>query len=99
MRFGAGALEIAVIALARAFRAGGVDLAAIVACPLFRIADQVIGRGDCLEFLLRRPVAGIEVGMQRLGELAVGSANLIRRGLLLHAQDGIGILAHEPLLI
>ena len=99
MRLGTGALEIAVVTLTRALRAGGVDLAAIVACALLRIANQVVGRRDCLEFLLRCPVARIEVGMQRLGELAVGSANLVRRGLLLHAQDGIGILAHEPLLI
>ena len=37
--------------------------------------------------------------MQLLRQLAIGSANLVLRGLLLHAQHGIGILAHGPLLV
>src|SRR5262249_22855584 len=95
---GVGTVEIAVVALAWTLVAGGVDLAAVEARPLVGVAADVIGGGDLLEPLFRPLVAGIEVRVQLLRQRAVGGADLVLRGLRLHAQHGIGILAHVALL-
>src|SRR5262249_44698287 len=73
----------------------GVDLAAVVLAALRRVADDVVGRRNALEALLRaRPVAGIEIGMQLLGELTVGAADLLIRRVTRHAKHRIGVFGH-----
>src|SRR5262249_56056450 len=74
---GAGPVEIAVVALARPFLPGRVDLAALVARAFLRIAENVVSRGDLFELFLRLLVPGIEVRMQLFRELPVGRANLL----------------------
>lgn len=70
------------LALGGALSAGLVELAGIIALALVRVADDGIGGRDFLEPPLDLLVAGIEVGVVGLGELAVGRAYvLIRRGL------------------
>src|SRR5262245_25609761 len=98
VRFVAGAVEIAVIALARAFVPGGIDLAAVEARPFLGIAHEVVGSRDLLELLLRLLIAGIEVRVQLFRQLTIGLADLVLRRLRLHAQDSVGILAHVALL-
>jgi len=84
----------AVIALLRLLLARRVDLAAVEAPALLLVADDVVGGGDRLELLLGRLVARIEVGMQLLGELAIGLGDVgLRRGLG-HAEDGIRVFCH-----
>ena len=83
-----------VIALLRPLLAARVDLAAVVAPALLLIADDVVGGGDLLELLLGRLVARIEVGVQLLGELAIGLGDIGGAGGLRHAKYGIGIVCH-----
>ena len=54
---------------------------AVVHFPLFRVAQHVEGRLDLLEFLLRRLVVGIFVGMVFFGQLVIGLLDLGLRGL------------------
>src|SRR5207248_9800361 len=54
-----GAVEIAVVALARPFGAGGIDFAALETRALFRISQDIIGARYLLEFLLGLLVAGV----------------------------------------
>jgi hypothetical protein len=70
--------------------AAGVDLAAVVARPLGRIRQQVVGRRELLELLLDPLVAGIEVGMQFLGQRAIGLLDVVGAGRGLHAQGFVG---------
>ena len=86
----------AIIALLRPLLAARVDLAAVVAPALLLIADDVIGGGDLLELLLGRLVARIEVGVQLLGELAIGLGDVGGAGGLRHAKYGIEIVCHLP---
>src|SRR6185312_8851582 len=84
----------AVVALLRPLLAAGVDLAAVVAPALLLVADDVVSGGDLLELLFGRLVARIEIGVQLLGELAIGLGDVGAAGRLRHAQDGIGIVCH-----
>ena len=93
-----GRMEIAVIALPRPFDARSVDLATVEAAALFRIAENVVGARNLLEFLFRLLVSRIEIGMQLFGQSAVGRADLVLRGLSHDAQDRVGILVHASLL-
>ena len=73
----------------------GVDLAAVVLLALHRIADDVVGGGDLLEPLLGGGLVDrIEIGMQLLGQLAIGAANLFVRRVARHAQHLVGVLGH-----
>src|SRR5581483_4049260 len=75
----------------------GVDLAMVVLPALHRVADDVVGGRDLLEPLLRRAaVAGIDVGMQLLGQLAIGPANLLVGRIARHSQHLVGVLGHIP---
>src|SRR4029078_5451677 len=62
----------AVVALLPPLLATGVDLAAVVTPALLLVADDVVSGRDLLELLLGRLVARIEIGVQLLGQLAVG---------------------------
>ncbi len=84
----------AVITLLRRFLAGCVDLAAVVAPALLLVADDAVGGRDLLELLLGRLVARIEVGVQLLGELAIGLGDVLRLRGLRHAKYRIEILCH-----
>ena len=68
-------------------RPRGVDLAAIEAGALFRIAQETIGRRNILELPLGALVAGIEVGMQLLGQAAIGLLDIIRGSRLVDAEN------------
>jgi hypothetical protein len=75
----------------------GVDLAAVEAGALLGVAQQVVGRRHLLELLLCLGIAGIEVGMQLLGEAAVSLLNLLLRGVALDSQNLVRIsAAHCP---
>ena len=87
----------AVIALLRPLLAARIDLAAVVFSALLGILEDRIGVGDLLELLLGRRVAGIEIGVQLLGELAVGLGNVVGARGLRHAKNGIEILCHRPI--
>src|SRR5262245_48873491 len=67
--------------LGLALGSGLVDLAGIVAPTLVGIANDVVGRIDFLEALLRFGLAGIEIGMRLLGGLAIGLANVVLTGV------------------
>jgi len=51
--------------------AGAVDFAAVEACPLPGVRQQIVGRGDLLELLLVGAVTGAEIGMQLLRQPAI----------------------------
>ena len=75
-------------------RAGGVDLAAVVGRLLLGVRQQVVGRSHLLEPLLRRLVAGAQVGMMRPRQLAVRFLDFLLVGVLGNAEDLVGI-AHD----
>ena len=84
----------AVIMLLRPRLPACVDLAEIEAPPLLGVAENVVSGGDLLEFLFGRLVAGIEVGVQLLGEVAVSLGDVLRLGGPGHAENGIEIVCH-----
>ena len=71
--------------------AAGVDLAAVEAGALVLVRQDVVGAGNLLEARLGLLVAGIEIGVVALGELAIGAANVVFARILLDAQHFIGI--------
>ena len=79
------------IVVLRPLGAGGIDLAGVEAPALVGIAEQVVGARHLLEFLLSRLVAGIEVGMQLLRQLAIGALNLGSGGRRGDAEDLVRI--------
>src|SRR5262245_66355926 len=99
MALRAGAVEIAVVALALTLVPRGIDLALVEARALLRVAYEVIGRGDLLEFLLRLLVAWIEVRMQLLRQLAVGLTDLVLRRLRLPATERERMHHHFPVAL
>src|SRR5581483_1615507 len=84
----------AALRLEAALAAGGVDLTAIVATALHRIGEHVVGGGHLLELLLVGAVAGAQIGMQLLGEAAIGFLDVVLGSVPRHAEHGIGI-SHE----
>src|SRR5262249_7075104 len=54
-----------------------INLSGVVSLALFRVAQHGKSGGHALELLLGARIVFILVGMQILGELAVGAANLI----------------------
>ena len=88
--------KVTVELLAHLRRAAGVDLAAIELAPLLLVGQQLVGGGALLEPLLRLLVAGMQVGMRGLGELAIGAADLVRGRVTANAQHLVGI-AHAHL--
>src|SRR3546814_8296177 len=54
----------------------GIDLAAVEFAALVGIAEDIVGGGDFLEAVGRRVIARIAVGMQFLGQLAIGLAHV-----------------------
>lgn len=89
-RIGAAALAAGTEA-ARPRLAGGIDLAAVELCAFVGIADDAIGRRDFLEAFGRLVVAGIAVGMQFLGQLAIGLAHVFLGGAPGHTQHLVGV--------
>jgi hypothetical protein len=71
----------------RRLLARGVDLARVIALALLLVADNAIGGGDLLELLLGGLVPRIQVGVQLLGELALGLGDVRRARGLRHAED------------
>ena len=57
------------------------------ALPLLGIAENVVGGGNLLEFVLCRLVSRIEVGMQLLGELAIGLGDVLSLRGARHAEN------------
>ena len=78
--------EVPIVALAGAFGARGIDLAAIETGALVRIAQEIVSGRDLLECFLGLLVAGIEVRVQLLGQLAVRFLYLLLRCLPFHSQ-------------
>ena len=78
----------------RPLRAGRVNLAIVVAGPFGRVGKNVIGRRDRLEPLLRRLIAGVQVRMILLRQLAIGRADLLRGGAFADAQGFVKICRH-----
>src|SRR6185437_12278188 len=79
----------AIIGALLALGARGVDLAAVEAPAFVGVAKQIVGAGDFLEFLLRGLVAGIEIGVQLLGQIAKRLLDLGRGGGRLYPEDFI----------
>ena len=76
---------------------GGVA-EAIVGCALLVVLQDVIGLVDFLELVFAIVIAGIAIGMQRLGKLAIGTLDNLRRRTLFDAQYiVIATLIHTPL--
>src|SRR5947209_6257039 len=73
--------------------AGERPRAAVVLLALLGVAEHVVGLGDLLEARLRLLIAGVAIGVVLARELAVGLLDLIGRGLLVHPQGGVKVLA------
>src|ERR1700726_4455154 len=80
------------VRIARPLGTALVDLAAIVARPLLRIRQQFVSRGYRLEARLGGRLAGVQIGVELLGELAVRLADLVGAGGRLNAEHLIGRL-------
>ena len=92
--FGIAAIELTL----RPLGAGGVDLAPVVAAALVGVAQNVECRLGTLEAVLGRLVAGVQVRVQLLGELASRLADIVRRGVALHAEHAVQVVvSHAPL--
>jgi hypothetical protein len=87
---------IPVIFLARRFRARSVDFATIKSSPFLGVGQKVIGAGDLLETAFGILVAGIEIGVQLLGQAMVGLANLVLRCGARNSENFIGIFHWLP---
>ena len=78
--------------------AGGVavhvDLAPVETGALVGIRQQIIGVGDFRKALARLGVILVAVGVQFLGQLAIGGLDVLLGCAAGHAQYGIGILCH-----
>src|SRR5712692_2123661 len=79
------------------FSCGRIDIVGIktdlvVDLALFGIAQDIVGLGDGLEFLFRRFVAGIHVGVILASKLAERLANLLGRGGFLHTEEFVVVL-------
>ena len=71
----------------------------VVTCLFVRVAEDGIGLGGLLEFLLGLFVAGIAVGMVFQSEFAVGLFQVFRSGVFVNAQDFVVIsFCHNSLL-
>ena len=79
----------------RAFLPRGVYLARIELLALLRVAKQIIGRRNCLKFRLLAAVAGMQVGVQLLGKLAIGFLDFVLRCGLGHTQNLVRVFAHR----
>src|SRR5262249_13230222 len=67
----------------------GVEAELIVHLALFGVAENVEGFLDVFEFFFGGFVAGVDVGVVFAGELLVGTADLVGRGL---SRDGSGFV-------
>ncbi len=83
------------------FLTAGIDLAAVESLALLRISHNAIGLGDLFETLLDVRVARVQVGMEFLGQLAVGGLDVVRAGGLRNSQNLIRVRhagsLHQPL--
>src|SRR5579883_1974223 len=86
-----GEAAVARIGVLRPLGAAGVDLAAVEAGALVLVRQQIIGRRDLLEARLGLFVAGVEIGMMPLGELAIGGADLLLARILGDAEHLVGV--------
>ena len=77
----------AIVTLLRTLLPARVDLASVIAAPLLGIAKNVVGGSHLLEFVLGRLVSRIEVGMQLLGELAIGLGDVLSLRGARHAEN------------
>ncbi len=92
----AGVAEIPVgVARRRPLVAARVDLAPIEAGALVRVGEQVVGASNRLEPLRRLRLAGIDVRVKFLGELAVGRPDGRLVIGALDAERRIGIVCHR----
>src|SRR5690606_15048536 len=66
----------------------------VVFLALFRIGEDRVRLGDVLEALLRRLVARVGVGVELLGELAVGALDLVLARVGRDLQDRVEVLLH-----
>ena len=73
-----------------------VDLAPIKTGAFVGIGEQVIGVGDFREPLPRLGVILIAIGMQLLGQLAIGGLDVLLACAAGHAQNGVRIFCHPP---
>ena len=74
--------------------ARGIDLAAVIGLLARWIAQDLVGRAHALESFVRADVAGIEVRMQLLGQLAVCAADLVFRRRPCQTKYGVGVFGH-----
>ena len=83
-----------------AAKAGGVavhvDLAPVETGALVGVGQQVVGVGDLREAFTRFGIILIAVGVELLGQLAVGGLDVLLAGSAGHAQNGVGIFCHAP---
>src|SRR5690606_13870612 len=78
------------------WRAARVDLAPVELGTLLFVREQLIGGRRLLEPLLGFLVAGMQIGVRRLGQRAIGAADLIRGRVSGDAKHLVGI-AHPYL--
>ena len=94
----AGLGEVAIISMLRSFRARCIDFAAVEARTLVRIAQEVVGHRDVLEFLFGFLVARIEVRMQLLRQAAIGLLDFLLGNVPLDSQSLVWIGGQRILL-
>src|SRR5262249_5595303 len=85
-----------IIRALRSLGAALVNLAAIVARPLFRVRDEVVGGGNRFESRFGFGFAGVQIRVKLFSEFAIGLANVVRAGIGLDPEYLIGRLRCHP---
>src|SRR5690606_5501494 len=87
--------EAAEAAGAAAPESGGDEAAhLVVLLALLGVGEDRVRLRDFLETLFGFRVAGVGVGVELLGELAIGALDLLLGGVGRHLQDGVEVLLH-----
>ena len=76
----------------------GIDLAAVVLRAPVLVGEQIIGAGHLGELLRRLGIVCVAIGVQLLGELAIGALDRLFVCALRYAQYGIWIGHYGPCL-
>src|SRR5262249_769303 len=69
----------------------GPDLATVVTGAAFRIGEKIVSGSHFLEILIEPALAGVEIGMKLLCELAIGALDIVIRRAAWDAEHRVGV--------